>query len=168
MPRPVAVVLSMLFVAACGGTGTYRNGEYRGSTSFHVDPPPAPYRRVSVEDQNDLAFVTDDGVVVQVNGSCDPALDIPLPALTNHLLIGFTEREYVGEPELHDLDGREALHTRVRAKLDGVPRELYFVVTKKNACVYDLSLIAPPGARFEQALPVFQRMVGSFSSGGRP
>jgi len=104
-------------------------------------------------------------VIVQVNGSCDPALDIPLVALTNHLLIGFTEREYVTEPELRQLDGREALHTHVRAKLDGVPRELYFVVTKKDECVFDLSLIAPPGERFASALPAFEQMVASFVSG---
>lgn len=162
----IALVLAAALVG-CGGTGTYVDGEYRGDTSFHVESPPAPFRRISVEDSNDLAFADDDGVVIQVNGSCDPALDIPLVALTNHLLIGFTEREYVGEPELRTLDGREALHTHVLAKLDGVPRELYFVVTKKNECVYDLSLIAPPGPRFEAARVTFDRMVAGFSSGGR-
>lgn len=164
MDRSIAALLTLTVLAGCGGSSSYVDGNYNGDATFHVDAPPAPFRRVSVEDANDLAFVTDDGVVIQVNGSCDPALDIPLVALTNHLLIGFTEREYVGEPELRPLGGREALHTRVRAKLDGVARDLYFVVTKKNECVYDLSLIAPPGAAFERALPVFERMLASFES----
>lgn len=168
--RPIALSLGLLAcfgAAACGGSGSYSRGVYHGDTTYHVDPPGEGYRRVDVEDSNDLAFVHDgDGTVIQVNGSCAPDLDIPLVALTNHLLIGFTAREYVGEPELRSLAGREALYTHVRARLDGVPRELMFVVTKKNACVYDFALVASPGGGFERARPLFERMVASFATEG--
>lgn len=163
--RPSLILLLLLLLAACGHSGRYEHGVYRGDATYRVDPPSGSWRRVDVEDANDLAWVQRDGsAVIQVNGSCDPALDIPLVALTNHLLMGFTEREYVGEQELLPLGGREALRTHVRAKLDGVPRELLLFVTKKNECVYDFGLIAAPGAEFEAARPAFEAMVQSFST----
>lgn len=158
----------LLALAGCGHSGRYERGVYHGDATYRVDPPSGAFRRIDVEDANDLAWAQSDGdAVIQVNGSCDPALDIPLVALTNHLLMGFTEREYVGEPELFPLAGREALRTHVRAKLDGVPRELLLVVTKKDECVYDFALVARPGAHFEAARPQFEAMVQSFSTGAR-
>ena len=44
--------------------------------------------KADVEGQNDLAFATDDGVVIQINGSCDPALDIPLGDLAGRNGLG--------------------------------------------------------------------------------
>lgn len=164
MKKPSIAIFIAAWIAGCGAHAHYQNGVYEGDTRFRVDPPGEPFRRVDVEDANDLAWAGEGGVVIQVNGSCDPDLDIPLAALTNHLLIGFTEREFVEEQSLHEMDGREALHTHVRAKLDGVPRELYLVVTKKDECVYDFALVAPPGARFDAARATFDRMLASFAS----
>ncbi|MDH5492652.1 MAG: hypothetical protein OEY14_11935, partial [Myxococcales bacterium] len=127
--------------------------------SYELRPPPAPWRRLELDDQNDLAFRHPElGAIIQMNASCDPSLDIPLIALTNHLLIGFTERALRSE-RLVPLVGREALRTHLRAKLDGVERELLLYVLKKNGCVYDLALIAPPGPRFEGALVGFEAML---------
>ena len=41
---------------------------------------------------------------------------------------------------------REALRTRVDAKLDGVPMTLDLYVLKRNGCIFDLSYAAPPDA----------------------
>jgi hypothetical protein len=160
-------------LVACGSNGgVYRedDGVFADDEAMYEvgDLGPA-WDRLDVAGENDLAFVREGGAVIQVNASCDPALDIPLAALTNHLLIGFTERE--GETrELMQLDGREAMHTHVVAKLDGVPRELLLVVLKKNGCVYDFALVAPPGEAFLTARAEFQTFVGGFRArrGGAP
>jgi hypothetical protein len=53
-------------------------------------------------------------------------------------------------------DAREAQHTVMRAKLDGVDMQYDIYVLKKDGCVYDLVYVAPPAAfadgaaRFEQ------------------
>jgi hypothetical protein len=156
--------LALLALPACGGGGTYQGGVYHDSQATYDLGSLGPgWSRVDLGDQNDLAFRNDsvDGVV-QVNASCDPSLDIPLEALTNHLLIGFTEREDVEPQERVPLDAREALRTHMRAKLDGVPRELLFYVLKKNDCVYDFALVTPPGELFERARPDFERLVAGF------
>jgi len=118
---------------------------------------------MNVQGQNDLAWAHHGhAAIIQANASCNPSLDIPLTALTNHLLIGFTERE-VAEQELVPMDGREALRTHMRAKLDGVPRELLLVVLKKDGCIYDFALVAPP-AGFERARGAYDAMLQSFGT----
>lgn len=160
--------VALAFAAACGGT-TYHDGRFSGEPPFTITDPGAGYERVDVEGSNDLAFVRrSDGAILQANARCDPDLDIPLRALTMHLLLGFTDEEFVGEPVFDSLDGRESMRTHVLARLDGVRRELTLVVMKKNECVYDFAAIAAPGPAFESASADLDRMLGGFSTPGHP
>ena len=167
----LALLLAMLCSAlagsaltACGGAsfqgGVYRDREAR----YRVGELGSGWTRLALGDDNDLAFRNAAlGAIVQVNASCDPDSDVPLTALTNHLLIGFTERD-VRAQELLPMDGREALRTHVVARLDGVPRELLFYVLKKDDCVYDFALVAVPGSAFEAARPAFEGLVSGFTT----
>ncbi|MFO0675060.1 MAG: hypothetical protein U0169_00870 [Polyangiaceae bacterium] len=88
---------------------------------------------------------------------------MPLGALTNQLLLGTTERTPSLE-ETVSLDGRDALHTRLVAKLDGVPMAYDVYVLKKDGCVYDLLHVARPSedprgtAAFETFVAGFRTM----------
>ena len=79
------------------------------------------------------------------------------------ILTAFSQREIV-EQVLVPVDGREALRTHVVAKLDGVPRELLLHVVKKNGCVYDFALVAPPGERFAQSRASYETVLQSFET----
>ena len=83
----------------------------------------------------------------------------PLLALTQHLFISFTEREIL-EQTIVPMDGREAMHTVMRAKLDGVPKVFDVYVLKKDGCVYDLVGIWAVG-KYEPHRAAFE----SFASG---
>src|SRR5690242_20716360 len=113
-----------MLIAGCGG-GRLRGDVYTDAEArYRVGPLSSGWSALDVEDQNDLAYHHEAiGAIVQVNATCDPDSDVPLTALTNHLLIGFTERD-VRDQRLMPLDGREALRTHVLARLDGVEREL--------------------------------------------
>ncbi|MCA9600552.1 MAG: hypothetical protein KC417_00930, partial [Myxococcales bacterium] len=149
-------------VAGCGGGARDANGWVDdGDTRYAVGDPGTGWSRVDFDRQNDLAWSNGNGGLIQVNANCAPDLDIPLEALTNHLLIGFTEREALGAQK-EPFAGREALRTRVRAKLDGVPRDLELVVTKKDGCVYDFALVTPVGDAFAQSQPGFARVLAGF------
>ena len=74
----------------------------------------------------------------------------------------FTDRQEATS-EVVPLDGREALHTILMAKLDGVPKKFDVWVLKKDGCVYDLYLIAPPD-RFDASVGEFRRFVGGFAT----
>jgi hypothetical protein len=154
-----------LTALGCATTGTLQADVYRGSrTTYRIGALSSDWTRVTVDDQNDLAWHSDakEGVM-HVDSSCDPALDIPLKALRGHLLIGFTEREVVEEVVV-PMDGREALRTHLTAKLDGVPREILLQILKKDDCVYDFGLITPPGELFESARPDFDQLVAGFTT----
>ena len=111
---------------------------------------------------NDLAFVErgDTGRVIATNATCRDHDDPSLQVLTKHLLMGFTERQDLGQ-RTFTLDGREALRSRYVAKLDGVPISLELVVVKKDNCVFDFSYVAPVGTA-EQRMADFEGLFQGF------
>lgn len=162
---PVAVLWGVAPSVGCGGgrsTGSFDGHVYRnGTIAFQLPDPPAGWRRLDVDDAA-LAFRDDEHAAsVLLNARCLSADDrTPLVALMNHLLIGATEREYLSQ-ETEPFDGREALHTRVRAKWDGVPMIMDAFVLSKDGCVYDFVYLSPPSA-FEAGAPPFERFVRGF------
>lgn len=159
-----SLALVVFFAAACGG-GPYLHGRmYRDDEAhYRIGELGSGWSPITVQD-NDVAFHSEGlGAIAQVNASCDPGADIPLTVLTNQLVAGFTARQTLSE-DLVPMDGREALRTHMVASLDGVPRELLIYVLKKNDCVYDLTLIAPPGSNFTQALALFESFVAGFTT----
>lgn len=162
----VAIVVTGCTLAGCSGSaGQLRGSIYRDrEASYRVGTLSREWQRLAVEDQNDLAWSHEASAsIVQVNSTCDPASDVPLSTLTNHLLMGFTERD-IRDQAIVPMDEREALRTHVVARLDGVPRELLLYVMKKDDCVYDLALLAPVGASFERSLLEFEPFVAGFST----
>lgn len=160
----LAHLLALCAVAACGGA-TWDGQVYRDrEAAYRVGAIGPGWRVLDLEGHNDLSWGHEAlAAVVQVNARCDPADDIPLPTLRNHLLFGFTDRQIHAEGRV-TLDGREALVTHAAARLDGVERELLLTVLKKDGCVYDLALVAPPGRRFEEARAAYDRVVAGFTT----
>lgn len=134
----------------------------RGDVRYRVGELPAAWR--VLESDGDVAFFRRElAAIISVNARCGHRDDdVPLEALTQHLLIGWTAREVVSQ-ETIPFARREALHTIVRARLDGVPRELSLYVLKKNGCVYDLSYVAPP-ERFDEGAGDFEAFVRGFET----
>jgi hypothetical protein len=167
-PRFIHKLLLLTSVFAflgCGSSATFSNGHYQDEeTNYNVGPLNTKWERVIVSGDNNLSWLRRElDAVIQVNTSCDPSMDIPLKALTGHLLIGFTERSVL-EEQLLPMANREELRTHLTAKLDGVPRELVLDVLKKDGCVYDFSLIAPPDARFKDAFQDYLTLLAGFRS----
>ncbi|MGK3997108.1 hypothetical protein [Sorangium sp. So ce1024] len=155
----IALVLAL---AGCGGP-SFDGTVYRGpDVAFRVPRAPESWRQIAVSDAAVAYRDDENGATVALNGRCKNEEDVPLISLTNHLFLHFTERE-VMKQEVVPFDGREAMHTVVSAKLDGVPKVFDVWVLKKNGCVYDMLLIADP-ARYAASEPAFTRMVRGFST----
>ncbi|MBN9167926.1 MAG: hypothetical protein BGO98_25090 [Myxococcales bacterium 68-20] len=159
----VAVVASG--AAACGGgkaTGSFDGNVYRkGPIAFQLPDPPAGWKRIAVDDAS-LAFRDEaHAASVLLNARCLSADDrTPLVALTNHLLIGATEREYLSQ-ETVPFDSREALHTKLKAKWDGVPMFIDVFVLSKDGCIYDFIYLGSQ-AGSEGGAPTFESFVRGF------
>jgi hypothetical protein len=155
--RSLALLATLAAAVACG-RGAALEGDVlqKGDVRIQVGPVPSTWRRVHVEGA-DLAFRDDEkegSALFDVRcGQRDD--DAPLTALTAHLIMGTTEREFDAQ-EILPFDRREALHTVLRAKLDGVPMQYEIYVMKKDGCVCDLVYVAPPG-RFADGTADFQR-----------
>jgi len=168
----VLPVLALAICAAAASTacsGPSLDGVWRvGDATFHPGPVPKEWRRVDAPGSA-VAFRDDaSDASVLVGARCNVASDdAPLLALTNHLLMGTTERD-VASQETVPFDGREAMHTVVRAKLDGVLMAYDVWVTKKDGCVFDFVYLANP-QRFDAGREAFERFVAGFHTlGGAP
>lgn len=163
-PSWFALIAASALGLATGCGSAFDGTVYRGNGfAFRVPPRPASWQLLPAQGTA-LAFRDDAaGATIAVNGRCGKdAEDVPLAALTRHLFLQFTERE-ISTEEVVPFDGREALHTVMSAKLDGVPKSFDVWVLKKDGCVYDLYLIAAP-ERFEATAGEFRKFVGGFAT----
>jgi hypothetical protein len=171
MPRPragssirLAVAAGAVLVLACGGTPekSFDGTVYRdGMVAFQVPPAPPAWRAVTVT-QGSLAYRDEmHGASILVNARCHrPDEGTPLLALTNHLLMGSTAREVLTQ-ETVPFDGREALHTKLRAKWDGVPIAFDIYVMKKDGCSYDFVYLGDPIA-YDEGTREYESFVHGF------
>jgi hypothetical protein len=168
--RRITLIVSVLActLGACAGP-SFQGGVYRtDDLAFRLGEIPPGYG--SVDAGNGRLAFRDERLrtTVLVNARCKmDGDDVPLVALTNHLFMTFTERETI-EQKVEPLDGRDALHTLMRAKLDGVPKTFDVYVLKKDGCVYDFALVSAPGT-FDANRTLFERFVAGFrtlSEGG--
>lgn len=163
--RSIGWLLAFALVSAMGCTGASFSGSvYRGQGfAFRVPETPPTWKRIDV-DGKALSFVDESsGALVAASGRCKvDGEDVPLRSLVQHLFLQFTEREVVLE-EVVPFDGREAMHTVVVAKLDGVPKQFDVWVLKKDGCVYDLYYIADP-AEFAESVGSFRKFVQGFTT----
>lgn len=161
--RTFLAILVLLALASGCSHAELRDGVFnKPNVRYRIGELPAPWRRLSLR-ENDIAWtLPGDAHSIAVNSTCQGHEDAPLPVLTRHLLVGFTDQQLV-EQQTTTLDGREALRSRYRAKLDGVPIELLVVVLKKNGCVYDFTYVSALG-RFEERAADFERLIQQFKS----
>jgi len=156
--------VALLASAGCGGPPkrSFDGSTFRdGPVAFSVPQAPQGWRAVDVTSAS-LAYRDDaHAASILLNGRCHrPDEATPLLALTNHLLIGSTTRE-IGSQETVPFDGREALHTKLRAKWDGVPIAFDIYVTKKDGCTYDFVYMGDPAA-YDEGSRGFEAFVSGF------
>src|SRR5580693_1883196 len=129
----------LVVVLGCGSApprldaGVYRNGPI----AFRVGDAPPEWRPIHVDGAT-LAYRDDARLAsILLDARChERDDDVPLLALTDHLVMGTTDRQ-ISSQETIPFDGREAMHSRLTAKLDGVPMSYDLYVAKKDDCVYD-------------------------------
>jgi hypothetical protein len=157
------LALVTLTAAGCGSApARLSGGVYRAKdTAFRLGPTLRHWQPQSSD--ADVAFYEPSlDAVMMANSDCSSERDPPLSVATNTLMMGFTDRQITSE-EVVSLDGRDALHRRMRAKLDGVPLAIEAYVLKKDGCIYDLVYLSPPDSAALGA-PDFHRFVAGFST----
>jgi hypothetical protein len=166
--RAVRLAIGLAVAAsACASSGSFTGGVYRdANVAFQLQPVPSEWRAIHVSDAN-LAFRDDaHEASVMINGRCTPNDDdAPLASLTAHLIMGTTDRKFFVE-ETVPVDARDARHTVLQAKLDGVRMAYDIFVLKKNGCVYDLVYVGLPDD-LQGGAPAFEQVARSFRTVGQ-
>jgi hypothetical protein len=162
------IVVAMVALASCGHAppkGHWNAGSRQlcvREVCYVVGALPASWRLIH-QQSGALGYFNDDAsAIVAANVTCAANAEAaPLDALTRQLLVGYTDRQLVSQERVA-LDRREALRTRLSARLDGVPIELDLFVLKRNGCIFDLSFVAPADS-FARRAPDFASFVGGFA-----
>ncbi len=178
-------------LAACGGWKIAHNiyvpayspvwaGQNK-EVAYRVGNPGQGWEPVSDRRRQDIQvawFSREQGSIINVRVQCQEHGDSDLESFTDHLRIDFTDWVILDEPsdEAETRQGharrrkmqrytrlvnRDALRTRVRAKLDGQPVQLELLVGKRDGCLIDLQLISPVSS-FERGIPAYDRVVDGF------
>jgi len=151
-----ALLAALVVVGGGCATATFEHGRFEDAVvRYRIEEPKDGWVRIGFEQANVAFFHRGLNASLLVNSHCQGVADAPLEALSEQLLFGMTERVVVEEQRLMQ-SHREGLQRIVSAKLDGVQRSLATFVEKKDGCVYDLVLDAPPSS-FDEALPAFVR-----------
>ena len=165
MRSAIALALLVVVGAACHPKVSWSPESRtlcRGSLCYRVGELDPSWRLVHKEGASIGFYSGESGGVIEANATCrDDADAAPLESLTHQLLIGYTERRVLDAQHV-PLDKRDALRTRVSAKLDGVPVELVLYVLKRNGCVFDLSYAAPT-RDFSAGEQAFEKFVAGFA-----
>jgi hypothetical protein len=158
----MVVIAVGLALTSCRSVNLNQGVVYTPDTRYRIGPIPPDWQQVNLKD-SDFSWVTKQReFAFWVNSTCKEYQDVPLVALNRQLLIGFTDVEKVAQRTV-ELDGREALVSRYRVKMDGVQRELELVVVKKDGCVYDFAYVAPVAA-YDTRVGEFQALWGGFAT----
>ena len=165
-----AVLASSSFLAlfvACAHEPWSDGALHKAGRTVRLGPIPPAWQRIDVGGA-DLAFrdTGREGSALFDVGCDRHDDDAPLSVLTEHLIMGTTERRFDAQ-DVVPLDGREAMHSLLSAKLDGVPMQYDIYVMKKDGCVYDLVYVAPPD-RFAGGSPEFERFAGGLHASSSP
>lgn len=156
-----AVLVGVLLLSSCAQRYGYRDGVvYTQRASYAIGPIDELWS-VRKDKGSDALFRNEAlGAALYVDSTCRNFQDAPLSVLANHLFFGFDEAE-VRHQRIHRIDNRDALERLVRARLDGAEVGVAVTVLKKNACVFDIILVAPADA-FDDLVPFYREIVGGF------
>jgi hypothetical protein len=163
LARGSCLLVTVALGGACGGP-SFDGSVYRGEGfAFRVGAVPAGWTRVQASHAA-LAFRDEPhDATIALAGRCGlDGEDVPLASLTQHLFLQFTARDILDQ-QVVPFDQREAMHTVLIAKLDGVVKKFDVWIMKKDGCVYDLYYIGAPD-RFDAGVPTFRGFVQSFAT----
>jgi hypothetical protein len=157
-----AAALLALALASCAGPPSLMGDVFvNAQVAFRINPVPPGWHPIHLSDADLVYRDAAHDASILVNGRCAPGdSDTPLSALTEHLIMGTTDREFLVEETL-PFDAREARHTVLKAKLDGVLMGYDVFVMKKDGCVYDLVYFGAPEG-MQAGTPPFETFARGF------
>ena len=149
--KSVKTGLLLFLAAAVIGAGCSASRKSRRMEGNYTTSDPGSGWRSVKPGGADNAWLNDDlGASIYTDSNCGVRYeDNELRILAERLTLGLEDEVEISSEDSM-IDGRAAFTRRVRGGIDGVAVELAATVLKKDQCVYDFVVIAPP-SNFEAA-----------------
>lgn len=130
------------------------------SQRVSYQPPKAPFITTRSESA-DMAWIdSQTGNIISYQSICNESLDPDLNTILQKSTSGLTDKKFLKRNSM-DYNARKATRVLMSGQLDGVTVHLDFVLLKKNACSYILSLVGLP-EHFDKAKDVFHQFMEGF------
>lgn len=163
MKRFVALAVSALLLSACAPK---KRQARKAEGNYDIGAPGAGWEAVKPGGADFAWFHSELGASIYTDSNCLVRFDdSPLSRLTDGMVFGVAEGEPLRDEE-RSIDGRAGLLRAWDGRLDGVPVRIGVAVLKKDRCVYDLTLLAPPDG-FAAGWDAFERVLAGFATHGR-
>ena len=160
MRRSSLLVVALLVLGACASRSvrTARKMEGRYLTG---SPRSDGWQKVSPGGADRAWWNPALGATIYTDSNCGARFeDGKLSSLADHLFFGLTSAEVLMK-ETFNLNGRDAVLSVARGRLDGVWVQVGAVVLNKDACTYDLLYVSSP-ERYAEGDPDFRAVFLGF------
>ena len=135
----ISLGAAMIVSTGCAVFGGSSREESRAK-NYRLNVPPGWQSKEHGE--SDAVYQLASGALATITTTCGRHTGAPLELLTKHFLFG-SRNVAVDRRESVMVDGAAGLRSWVRATMDGRPFFLELVVSAKQGCVFDFSLLSP-------------------------
>ena len=120
----------------------------------------SPFVRTQSDSADEAWIDPNTGNIISYQSICKETLDPDLNTILQRSISGLTRKKFLKRTSI-DYNARRANRILVSGQLDGVDIRLEFVLFKKNACSYTLSLVGLP-EHFAKASKAFDQFIEGF------
>ena len=150
--KTLLLLITVNFIFVACSSGEKDNGVY--TKSVLVDDKlsksvKAPWKKVRSEGSDIALLNTKSNSFFIFNSACRKFDPSNLPTLTNSILTGINEIEFL-DKTMTTHQERDAVLVIAKGSVDGVERFFRILTTQKNNCIYDLALISTSKAQLDK------------------
>lgn len=130
--------------------------------SVRYAAPGQPFQEFNLQDVDKAWKNSKNGNSIAYRSACNDPVETELDSLQQAIMEGLDSAK-LETNERTAFNGRDALHSVVQGKLDGVATKIELMIFKKNNCTYTLTYVALP-KNFATDQSAFQQFLKSFEA----
>lgn len=157
---PFSLLGLILLLNSCALMRTKEIGHK--STSYVIKEAPKAWEKIPPGGSDHAFANSKTNSIITANSLCGRYESTSLRQLTNNILSGL-DQSSIEESATVPYVGREALRTKARARMDGIPVYLIIKTVRKNECIYDFILISSSDEIRRADSKEFDRMLKSIN-----
>ena len=151
----------LLFSASCVSVKIATNdGHKQSELSFQA--PASPFESISLDNADKAWQNKKTGSTLSYLSQCKDNADPSLESLRDTTLRGLDSVEILKDEKM-SYNGREAVKTQVKGKLDGVSVLVRLLIFKKNFCRYTISMVGVE-SHVDSDVQIFETFLGKFEA----